>query len=593
MFQSTETLYSSKVVPLEQLKNISDLYAIFIVDASHKARSGEFSFPEAVRGIEDAQRGIEDYWQKYSVLTHAPEEKAIIGKTISQFREADAAIETLKAVLRNNDTTGLIDFINNQLYQKIDPITGSIAELITAQLDLSRVLYAESKENLTAIEIGSLVILLISLIVLIIIAVFIIRSITGLILHLRTLAEQASAGDTSVRFPDTGRSDELGNLSVSFNHMVENIDRKNKELEEQNRDLEEQIDMMLEAMNRFAQGDLGVSLPEDRTDTIGTLFRGFNATVEQFRILVENVLEMANVVGETTSHVLNSIQELDYAINEEASQTTAISNATSEVSQAGIDVARATGQASELSSENRQQAEKGGEVLRSALDSMRLIGDIVLESAETIRSLGTASREVGNIIRVIDEIAEQTNLLALNAAIEAARAGEHGRGFAVVADEVRKLAESTTTATKQIAQTILSMQEQTSRAVSQIESSSREVGQGLSYSDTAAQALREILSAAHKVEDLIQNISAATEEQATKNVAIAENVENISAATQETAATAGEIKMTLSTMNSAVSDLHGLLDRFSVDPKRGRSQMSAPALPRPQQRRGHSLALKR
>ena len=171
---------------------------------------------------------------------------------------------------------------------------------------------------------------------------------------------------------------------------------------------------------------------------------------------------------------------------------------------------------------------QGGKVVGETIEGMKRIADVVNKSAETVKELGKSSDQIGEIIGVIDDIADQTNLLALNAAIEAARAGEQGRGFAVVADEVRKLAERTTKATKEIAGMIKKIQSDTTGAVQSMEAG-HEGGRARDrLADKAGTSLTEIVGVSQKVTDMVTQIAAASEEQSSASEQISKNVEAIS-----------------------------------------------------------------
>ena len=189
---------------------------------------------------------------------------------------------------------------------------------------------------------------------------------------------------------------------------------------------------------------------------------------------------------------------------------------------------------------------------------------MVNKSAETVKELGKSSDQIGEIIGVIDDIADQTNLLALNAAIEAARAGEQGRGFAVVADEVRKLAERTTKATKEIAGMIKKIQADTTGAVQSMEEGTQEVERGIELADKAGMSLKEIVGVSQKVTDMVTQIAAASEEQSSASEQISKNVEGISKVTGETAQGTQQIARAAEDLNRLTENLQKLIGQFKL-----------------------------
>ncbi|MGA9120472.1 MAG: methyl-accepting chemotaxis protein, partial [Bacteroidota bacterium] len=224
-------------------------------------------------------------------------------------------------------------------------------------------------------------------------------------------------------------------------------------------------------------------------------------------------------------------------------------------------------------------AELGGQVVDETVVGMKRIAEVVNKSAATVKALGKSSDQIGEIIGVIDDIADQTNLLALNAAIEAARAGEQGRGFAVVADEVRKLAERTTKATKEIAGMIKAIQADTTGAVSSMAEGTKEVDEGIKLADKAGVSLNEIVEVSQKVTDMVSQIAAASEEQSSASEQISKNVEAISTVTAETAQGVQQIARAAEDLNRLTENLQQLLSRFKLSGETGGFHAHAASTP--------------
>ncbi|HEX3075132.1 MAG TPA: methyl-accepting chemotaxis protein, partial [Ignavibacteriales bacterium] len=191
--------------------------------------------------------------------------------------------------------------------------------------------------------------------------------------------------------------------------------------------------------------------------------------------------------------------------------------------------------------------------------------DVVSQAAINVQELGKSSEQIGEIIQVIDDIADQTNLLALNAAIEAARAGEQGRGFAVVADEVRKLAERTTLATKEIAGTINKIQKNTAITVESIVKGTEEVERGRELASRTGTYLKEIISSSERTAEVVTQVAAATEEQSAAAEQISKNVESVSNIAEESSAGAMQIAKAADDLNRLAVQLQNLVNRFRID----------------------------
>jgi len=235
-------------------------------------------------------------------------------------------------------------------------------------------------------------------------------------------------------------------------------------------------------------------------------------------------------------------------------------------------------------------------VVEESVAGMRRIANVVKKSAETVQALGRSSDQIGEIIGVIDDIADQTNLLALNAAIEAARAGEQGRGFAVVADEVRKLAERTTKATKEIASMIKTFQADTAGAVTSMSEGTRQVDEGIKLADQAGTSLQQIVEISQKVTDMVAQIAAASEQQSSASEQISKNVEAITTVTAETASGTQQIARAAEDLNRLTENLQEYLSMFKLTKESGQEGQPARgfsgAAPRSQKPEKSRIAVK-
>jgi methyl-accepting chemotaxis protein len=209
-------------------------------------------------------------------------------------------------------------------------------------------------------------------------------------------------------------------------------------------------------------------------------------------------------------------------------------------------------------------AGQGHEVVASSVTGMTRLAETVRAFAERIQSLGQRSGQIGEIVRVIEDIADQTNLLALNAAIEAARAGEQGRGFAVVADEVRKLAERTTKATKEIADTIRTIQGDTDDAVQSMETGTREAQEGVALANQAGERLNEIVGAVQAVTGMTQQIAAAIEQQSTATEQIAGNIESVASVSKHNEGGLAQVTQATGELARLAAELQSVVGGFRL-----------------------------
>ncbi len=321
---------------------------------------------------------------------------------------------------------------------------------------------------------------------------------------------------------------------------------------------------MVGVMQKAAGGDLSVRLGMTGTDEFGQLAAAFNNMMNDINNAMRNFFTVSDLVRDSVSMVSASTASMASAAEEVASQACTIATASEEMSATSNDIARNCLYAAENAQKARELTNSGAELVQSSARFMGKITQRVNASAVTITGLGERSDQIGAIVNTIEDIADQTNLLALNAAIEAARAGEQGRGFAVVADEVRALAERTTKATKEIDSMIKSIQSETQLAVSSMSEGVREVQLGSAEAERSGEALEEILDKINELTMQVSQIATAAEEQTATTSEITGNIQGITDVVDrnvQSSRTSTEGSLTLS---KQVDELHSLVVRFKL-----------------------------
>jgi twitching motility protein PilJ len=348
-------------------------------------------------------------------------------------------------------------------------------------------------------------------------------------------------------------------LAIPVAWLLIRSDRSRAEEQEaQNRQNQEAILQLIDELGGLADGDLRVNASVTENFT-GAIADSINFAIDQMRGLVSDInrlsVQVAAAADETQSTAKNLTQAADHQAREIVGASTAINDMASSIDQVSMNASESAAVADRAV----EIAGKGGEVVRNTIGGMDRIRGQIQETSKRIKRLGESSQEIGDIVSLINDIADQTNILSLNAAIQASMAGDAGRGFAVVADEVQRLAERASAATKQIAALVKTIQTDTNEAVISMEQTTTEVVQGARLAQDAGVALEEIEGVSKSLAELIQNISNAARQQAAAAghisntmTVIQEITSTTSASTEATARSIGELATVASQMRHSV-----------------------------------------
>lgn len=319
---------------------------------------------------------------------------------------------------------------------------------------------------------------------------------------------------------------------------------------------------------KMSSGDLSRNVEfENKTvskDEIGKLVLAISEMQEKWRNIVFELKSTSDTLASASQQLSASSEEMSRGVAEQSGRASQIATSSTEMSQTVIDVAKNASSIASSAVETAKTAKKGEGIVDKAVEEVKAIAQTVSESAGLMTSLGDRSRQIGDIVSVIKDIADQTNLLALNAAIEAARAGEQGRGFAVVADEVRKLAERTTKATSEIGGMIGAIQDEVQKAVVSMDEGAKRVEIGVEYSSSAGDALKDIVSSVDNLQSMVQQIASATEEMSTVSEQISGDIETIANVSRETSSGSEQIAESSSDLARLATKLSDLVRQFKV-----------------------------
>lgn len=323
----------------------------------------------------------------------------------------------------------------------------------------------------------------------------------------------------------------------------------------------------MKSMGVISNGDLTHRMEGELKNRYKIYQDTINTLGESLENIVSQVTDAVAATVSASNQISSSSEEMASGAQEQSAQTTEIAAAVEEMTKTIFETTKNADNAANTAKKAGYVAKEGGKVVQETIEGMIRIADVVKKSAQTVQALGSSSDQIGEIIQVIDDIADQTNLLALNAAIEAARAGEQGRGFAVVADEVRKLAERTTKATKEIASMIKQIQKDTSAAVTSMELGTAEVEKGKTLTEKAGDSLREIINGSDEVVDIINMVASASQEQSAAAEQISKNIEAISSVTNQSAAGSQQIARAAEDLNSLTNNLQNTIGHFKISNK--------------------------
>lgn len=312
------------------------------------------------------------------------------------------------------------------------------------------------------------------------------------------------------------------------------------------------------------EGDLTKRLDDTTKDELAEISKYFNLFIEKLRGIIINISETSNQVASASTQLQATAEHIATGAEEVAAQASTVATAGEEMSATSGDIAQNCQMAAEGAQRASQAASDGADIVDRTVTVMGQIAAKVQESAKTVESLGERSDQIGAIIGTIEDIADQTNLLALNAAIEAARAGEQGRGFAVVADEVRALAERTTRATKEIGEMIKAIQRETKGAVTAMEQGVQQVESGTIEAAKSGQALQDILAQVNDVAMQVNQIATAAEEQTATTSEISSNMMQITEVVQQTSQGAHESATAAAQLSGNAVELQRLVHQFKL-----------------------------
>ncbi|OPX54837.1 methyl-accepting chemotaxis protein [Oceanospirillum multiglobuliferum] len=505
-----ETVYKDRVVPLSSLKVISDDYAVLIIDSINKADNGMITAENAYQKIQQAEQRIQGIWAAYLKTELTPEESQLATEAEILFAVADAAVQQASTQLKNLSgiTTHQLSELNGPMYLAVDPVSEKINQLVALQLKVAKQEYL--KANAHYAEVRNIIIALLS-----------------------------------TAF--------LGSLAAGI-YIITCVSRQ----------LGEEPERVRVLTSRVAKGDL--TIPTDHNSHPDSIMVAVSAMAKDLEQVVQNVKNSTQEIATLGTQLHQRTEATRQLLQIQSDETQQISSAMTEMNATVHEVASSATMAAQASHKVEHEMEKGLVVIEKSINSVHHLAAEVNQSALVISKLAEDSEQVETILSVIGGIAEQTNLLALNAAIEAARAGEQGRGFAVVADEVRTLASRTHQSTEQIHTMICRIQEGVASAVKVMRNNEAVAKQSVLLTESTRQSLYEINLSVKTVNDMNTQIASAAEEQSLVSEEIHRNIAAINDITLQSNEAFNEVWQAASNLMSMAENLEAQVSYFKLKP---------------------------
>ena len=532
--------------------------------------------PIVAQTLESFKGGYSGVYQIGSNGMLKPEVSQIQVKDGKMQSQLLADLSLLEQAAATNDIVTGITKINGQTYtvaaQSITNYAGKAIAILVR---------GTAQDSLNALVLNSLTIQGLVLLVVVVIssaiAYYLGNEISRPIEKLQRMAQDFASGDREVRAKVTSQ-DEVGKLTRTFNRMADSIvasetelmrlsDEQQLETEQQRQakeNLQQEVINLLLQIEGAQRGDLTVKAPMTE-GVVGSIADAFNSTLNNLRNLVLKVQKVSNEVNELSQNSENSVNQLSTKAGDQVAAINVTLNKISAINQSLQEVDGSTQKAAKIARIARNKAQKGDKIVEQTVESIENIRTTVAGTTKKVKQLAESSQEIAQIVEIISGISEKTNLLAFNASIEASRAGEHGEGFRIVAEEVRGLADRVTESTKDIQHLVTNIQKETSEVLQAMEQGNTQVVNGTNLIHKTKGILNSIVATSEQIDEQLQFISSNTTEQSQSSQEVNLKMVDVADITENTSIEAEDVAQSLQELVKEAEMLKLSISQFRIE----------------------------